>query len=80
MLSYRLECLQADGSWSAHEFQSADDDDAIIYGLSERTARRCELYQAGRWLATFDGPAELRRTPNCAANENTITSFVVEVC
>ena len=54
MLNYRFARLQNDGSWIVDEFQSANDDDAVSYGLLNRTANFCELYQADRLLATFD--------------------------
>ena len=57
MFDYRIEGQQDDGSWSVQEFRSVDDSDAITYGLRVRTSNRCELYQADRWLATFDGVA-----------------------
>ena len=54
MLRHRFDRQQDDGTSSVQEFQSVDDHEAITYGLSIRTANRCELYQAHRWLATFD--------------------------
>ena len=80
MLSYRFDHQQDDGSWSAHEFWSADDDDAVTFGLSIRTASRCELYQADRWLATFDCVPELHQDRTVPANDNVPSNLAVEVC
>ena len=55
MSNYRIEWQQNDGSWSVQDLQSIDDTGAITYGLRVRSTNRCELYQAERWLATFDG-------------------------
>ena len=57
MPRYRVDYQQGDGSWSVHDFWSVDDDDAVTIGLSLRTAKRSELYQEDRWLATFDSVA-----------------------
>lgn len=54
MPSYQLMVEQRDGTWSAFEFRYTDDDDAVRHALRLRTRDRCELYQADRWLATFD--------------------------
>jgi len=62
MLSYRIDCQGDDGSWSAHEFMAVDDDHAIAHALRVRTANTSELYQASRWLATFDRAPELRKS------------------
>ena len=71
MLSYRIDCQQDDGSWSAHEFQSVNDDLAVAHALRVRTANRCELYQADRSLATFDRALQLGKRGFAAANDNT---------
>lgn len=76
MFDYRIERQQDDGSWSAQEFRSVDDSDAITYGLSVRTANRCELYQAERWLATFDGAAEANDSSGPQADGNRNRSLV----
>lgn len=76
MFKYRIDRQQNDGSWSVQEFQSVDDTDAITYGLRVRTANRCELYEADRWLATFDGVAVANNLSSSHANENTNRSFV----
>ncbi len=55
MLNYRFARLQNDGSWVVHEFLSGDDDDAVAYRLTHRTANECELYRRDRLVATFDG-------------------------
>ena len=75
MVKYRIDRQQSDGSWSAQEFQSVDDTDAITYGLRVRTANRCELYEADRWLATFDGVAVANNISHPHANENINRSF-----
>ena len=55
MLTYHFDRLQDDGSWSGYDFTATSDDDAVAHALRKRTSNRCELYQAERWLATFDG-------------------------
>jgi hypothetical protein len=70
MLSYRVDCQQDDGSWAAHEFQSFSDDHAITHALRFRTTNACELYQAERWLATFDRAPELKGLTVTPANDN----------
>lgn len=70
MLSYRIELEQDDGRWSAHEFQSVSDDGAIAHALRVRTSNACELYQAERWLATFDRTPEPNKRKISAANDN----------
>lgn len=76
MLCYRLHRQQDDGSWSVQEFQCLNDGDAIDCGLRLRTGNTCELYEADRWLATFDGVTVANNFTNFPANENTIASFV----
>jgi hypothetical protein len=71
MLCYRIDFQQDDGSWSTHEFQSVSDDVAISHGLRVRTANTCKLYQAERWLATFDRAPQLTRRRVVPANDNT---------
>lgn len=75
MLKYRFDRLQDDGTWSVQEFLSTDDHEAITYGLSIRTSNRCELYQAHRWLATFDGVAANDDNPATPTIERTNSSF-----
>ena len=76
MFSYRFDRQQDDGSWSVQEFQSLNDTEAIACGLRLRTGSRCELYEADRWLATFDGVTAANNITNFPANENTIAGFV----
>jgi len=78
MLSYRIDCQQDDGSWSTHEFESVNDDIAITHVLRIRTANACELYQADRWLATFDRAPQLTRRRVVPANDNTSRCEAVE--
>jgi hypothetical protein len=70
MLSYRIDCQQNDGSWSATEFMAIDDDHAIIHALTVRTANTSELYQANRWLATFDRAPAVKKCRVSGANDN----------
>jgi hypothetical protein len=67
MLRYHLLVERRDGTWTAFEFRYSNDDDAIRHALRLRTRGRCELYQAERWLATFDAIAHDRQLP---ANDN----------
>lgn len=76
MPNYRFDRQQDDGTWSVQEFQSVDDQEAITYGLSIRTANRCELYQAHRWLATFDGAIWANDNTAPRAIEKANLSFV----
>ena len=55
MLNYQFARLQDNGTWLVTDFISHDDDDAVTYGLRNRTDNICALYQADRLLATFDG-------------------------
>lgn len=71
MHNYRFELQENDGRWSAHEFQSFDDDDAVRHARRMRTANRCELYQADRWLATFDGAPRPKQREEICANDDT---------
>ena len=68
MPDYRIDHQGADGSWSAQEFHSVHDEDAIAYALRVRTAHTCELYQAARWLATFDGMTGLHPARSAPAD------------
>jgi hypothetical protein len=70
MLDYRFYRLLNDGTWYVQVIRFNNDDDAISYGLAIRTANRCELYEAERWLATFDGVWQHDRDGHPAANEN----------
>ena len=72
MLHYRIDRQQDDGSWSTLEFQAVNDDHAIAHALRLRTANTCELYQAERWLATFDRAPKPEHRWLVPANDNTI--------
>ena len=54
MYVYRLVSHQDNGRSMAHIFQSLNDDEAVCYGLRNRTSSLCELYDANRLLASFD--------------------------
>ena len=79
MLSYRIECESDDGSWSAHEFESINDDVALSHALRLLTHNRCELYQADRWLATFDRAPRSQNNRLAPATDNTAVSGARDV-
>ena len=70
MLDYRLACQELDGNWSVQTFQSVSDPDAIAYVLDIRTSARIELFQGDRWLATFDGEADVDDAESRRADGN----------
>jgi len=70
MLNYRIDVQQDDGSWAAHEFYSSSDDHAIAHAVRLRTANTSQLYQAERWLATFDRSPGLINHWAIPANDN----------
>jgi len=70
MLNYQIEIQRDDGSWATIKFQSLSDDDAIAHALRLRTANTSKLYQAERWLATFDGAPGLMSPKVPPANDN----------
>lgn len=70
MLDYRFFRQMDDGTWRVQLLKFADDDDAISYGLVTRSANRCELYQAERWLATFDGARQQALGHPLPVNDN----------
>ena len=78
MLSYRFARLQDNGTWLVDEFKSRDDDDAVAYGLRNRTANSCELYQGERLLATFDGMAPRHDQIVASINQRATADLVAE--
>lgn len=71
MKHYQFATQHDDGSWFVFEFECAGDDDAVIYGLRNRTTNACELFCNDRLLATFDGEIASQPKPfSPASNSN----------
>jgi hypothetical protein len=70
MLDYRFYRQLNDATWYVQVIRFNSDDEAISYGLAIRTENRCELYEAERWIATFDGVWQHHHDGFAPANEN----------
>ena len=66
MTHYRFACQLDDESWIEHSFLSSNDSLAVLYGLSKRTANKCQLFQNDRLIATYDGLVVLTGSANQA--------------
>jgi hypothetical protein len=78
MFYYRFYRELEDRTWRVQIIPFGDDDEAINYAIGVRTADRCELYQAERWVATFDGARVHGHHSHSAANENETRDAVTQ--
>lgn len=81
MLRYRFAVFQDDGSLANYRFCSPDDDEAIFYGLRNRTNNLCQLYDEHGLLASFDGMPQRPELPGATgARKPQDARLLAEVC
>ena len=68
MSDYRLFCIDGTGRFTmSHEFEAADDAEALGKAREMRLSVKCELWQRGRMVAVLDPPPRVAKPPLTAS-------------
>ena len=68
MSDYRLFCIDGSGRFTmSHEFEAADDAEALGKAEAMRLSVKCELWQQGRMVAVLEPPPRIKPPPLTAS-------------